>query len=120
MGVVGAARGVVVGKLLTLPVHRWRQAMEARRAATLPTAASIRRNADDGEATAADAAVLYLEAVISAAFEATAGEIDAELAGRCLLAEDVLNLLTGSSDIDDVRAWMGARGLERLKSNDGA
>ncbi len=66
-------------------------------------------------ATAADAAVVYLEAVVTAASEATADEIDAELSGRCLLAEDVLYILTGSSDIDDVRAWMGARGLERLK-----
>ena len=113
MGVAGAASGVVVGKLLTLPVHRWRQAMEARRAAILPTAESILRTGDDGGATAADAAFLYLEAVISAAFEATAGEIDAELAGRCLLAEDVLYLLTGSSDIDDVREWIDARGLDR-------
>ncbi len=68
-------------KTLTLPVHRWRQGMESWRAATLPTAASIQRKADDGEATAADAAVLYLEAVISAASEATADEIDAELSG---------------------------------------
>lgn len=104
-----------MGDLLERPVHRWRQGMETLRAATLPTAASIRRTADDGEATAADAAVLYLEAVISAAFEATAGEIDAELAGRCLLAEDVLYILTGSSDIDDLRTWIDVRGLERLK-----
>ena len=71
---------------------------------------------DDGEATAADAAVVYLEAVVTAAFEARADEIDAELAGRCLLAEDVLYILTGSSDIDDVRAWLEARGLERLRA----
>ena len=104
-----------MGDLLERPVHRWRQGMEALRAATLPTAASIQRKSDDGEATAADAAVVYLEAVDTAAFEARADEINLELAGRCLLAEDVLYILTGSSDIDDVRAWMVARGLERLK-----
>ena len=64
--------------------------------------------------------MVYVEAIVTVAFEARADEIDAELAGRCLLAEDVLYILTGSSDIEDVRAWMGARGLERLKSPDGA
>ncbi len=103
-----------MGDLLNRPVYTWRQAMEALRAAQLPTPATVRRQADHGEATAADAAVLFLEALLSAGFEATAGEIDAELAGRCLLAEDVLYILTGSSDLDDVRAWMRARGLERL------
>ncbi len=67
MGVVGAAGGVVM--VNTLPVHRWHQGMESRRAATLPTAASIQREAGDGEATAADAAVLYLEAVVTAGNE---------------------------------------------------
>ena len=103
-----------MGDLLERPVHRWSQGMETLRAATLPTAASMRRKADDGEATAADAVVVYLEAVVTAAFEVRADEIDAELAGRCVLAENVLYILTGSSDIDDVRAWMVARGLERL------
>lgn len=104
-----------MGKLHTFPVHRWRQGMDSRRASMLPTAASIQRKADGDEATDADAAVLYLEAVVTAAFEATAGEISVELAGRCLLAEDVLYILTGSSDIDDVRHWIEVRGLERLK-----
>ncbi len=104
-----------MGDLLDRPVHTWRQAMEALRAAQLPTPASIRRQADDGEATPADAAVLYLEALVSAAFEATAGEIDSEMAGRCLLAEDVLHILTGASDLDHVHAWIRARGLERLE-----
>ena len=107
-----------MGKILTLPVHRWRQGMEAHRAATLPTAASIRRKAEDGEATAADATVLYLESVVTAAFEAKVDEIDAELSGRCLLAEDVLYILTGSSDIDRVRAWIDARRLERLEQGE--
>ena len=119
VGVVGAARGMVMAKILTLPVHRWRQGMETIRVATLPTAASIRRKADDGEATGAEAAVMYLESVVTVAFEARADDINAELAGRCRLAEDVLHILTGSSDIDDLRAWMGTRGLERLKRRDG-
>lgn len=104
-----------MGDVLDRPVHRWRRAMQAHRAATLPTPATIRRKADSGEATPADAAVLYLEALVSAAFEARAGEIDSELAGRCLLAEDVLYILTGSNDLDHVHAWMRARGLERLE-----
>ena len=101
-----------MGDLLERPVHRWHRGMDAIRAKSLPNPAGIRRHADDSEATAADAAVVYLESVVSAAFEATAGEIDAELAGRCLLAEDVLYILTGSSDVEEVRAWIEARGLE--------
>ncbi len=105
-----------MGDLLNRPVHTWRQAMEALRASKLPTPATIRRQAEDGEATPADAAVLYLEALLSAGFEATAGEIDSEMAGRCLLAEDVLYILTGGSDLDHVREWMRARGLQRLEA----
>ncbi len=105
-----------MGDLLNRPVGRWRSSMEAVRAATLPSPATIRRRADDGEATPADAAVLYLESLVSAAFEATVGNIDPETAGRCLVAEDVLYILTGSSDLDRVRAWIRARGLQRLEA----
>ena len=115
MALASAPGAVVMGDLLDRPVDRWRRGAEVVRAERLPTPASIRRTAGDGAAQPADAAVLYLEALVSAGLEATAGEIDAETAGRCLLAEDVLYILTGSSDLDRVRGWLRARGLQRLE-----
>ena len=97
------------------PIARWRNGMEAIRALELPTLASLQRVAKDGGAEPAETAVIYLEALVSAVLDTSAGGIDAETAGRCLIAEVVLFLLTGSSEIDHVRAWMRSRGLQRLE-----
>jgi len=57
----------------------------------------------------AGAAVAFLEALVSAAFDTRIDGIDAAAAARVLLAEEVLLILTGSDDDEAVRAWLRAR-----------
>ena len=86
---------------------------------TLPKPESLRRMIEDGEEPAA-AAVLYLEALVTAALDAGVGAVDAETAGKVLLAEELLLILTGSDDVERARAWMGARGLDLYRPGAGA
>ncbi len=78
---------------------------------TLPKPESLRQMIEDGEEPAG-VAVLYLEALVTAALDAGVGGIDAETAGKVLLAEELLLILTGSDDVKRVRTWMRSRGLE--------
>ncbi len=57
----------------------------------------------------ARAAVGYLEPLVSAALETSIDDLDAEAAGRVLLAEELLQILTGSAELEAVRAWMRAQ-----------
>ncbi len=55
------------------------------------------------------AAVGYLEALVASALDTSIDHLDAAAAARALLAEEVLLILTGSDDIEEVRAWLRAR-----------
>ncbi len=64
------------------------------------------------EDRAGQMAVYYLEALVSAALDAGVGAIDAQTAGKVLLAEELLLILTGYEDVEQVRIWMSSRGIE--------
>ena len=103
------ARGYDDLALDVAPVLRRQRADEALGLCHLPEPAGFRRVIAEGGVDPARAAVTYLEALVSAALELPIDALDAETAGRVLLAEQVLVLLTGSNDADAVRAWLRAR-----------
>ena len=77
---------------------------------TLPKPESLRQMIKDCGASLA--AVYYLEALVSAVLDAGVGTVSAETSGKVLLAEELLLILTGSDDVEQVRTWMSARELE--------
>ena len=107
------------------PVRRWQSAMRAlartdllspagiRRRITVrcasSSAAGIRRRIEERGEDPVRAAVGYLEALVSGALDAAIDDLDPVALGRALLAEELLLILTGSGDVDAVRAWLRAR-----------
>ncbi|MCP3957865.1 MAG: hypothetical protein GY719_08440 [bacterium] len=87
------------------PVHRWQSAMRALARRDLPSPAAVRRQIEQGE-DPVRAAVSYLETVVSRALDAAIDDLDSAALGRALLAEELLLILTGSDDVDAVRAWL--------------
>ncbi len=53
-------------------------------------------------------AVGYLEALVASALDTAIDDLDGAAAARALLAEEVLLILTGSDDVEAVRAWLRA------------
>lgn len=90
------------------PVRRWRSAMRALAHRELPSPAGVRRQIEQGD-DPVRAAVSYLEAVVSGALDAAIDDLDAAALGRALLAEELLLILTGSDDLEAVRAWLRDR-----------
>ncbi len=82
----------------------------------LPKPESLRQMIED--CGSSQAAVYYLEALVSAALDAGVGGVDAETAGKVLLAEELLLILTGSDDVERVRDWMSSRGVEPYQGAD--
>jgi len=90
------------------PVLRWRRARKVVERRELPDAGSVRRRIEASGEDAASAAVAFLEALVSAALDTRIDELDAAVAARVLLAEELLLILTGSDDVEAVRAWLRA------------
>ena len=90
------------------PVRRWRAAAVALKLRDLPEPADVRQRVEAGD-DPARAVVGYLEGLVSAVLSAEVCTLHPETLGKALLAEELLFILTGSDDIDRVRAWMRAR-----------
>ncbi len=90
------------------PVLRWRRAMEAFKRKDQPAAGSVRQRIEDAGEDPVRTAVGYLEALIASALDTAIDDLDGAAAARALLAEEVLLILTGSDDVEAVRAWLRA------------
>lgn len=90
------------------PVRRWRSAMRALERRDLPSPRAVRLRIEEGGEDLVCAVVGYLEGQLCAALDTALDELDAVALGRALLAEELLVILTGSDDLEGVRAWLRA------------
>ena len=90
------------------PVLRWRRAMKTLERKEPPAAGSVRQRIENGGLDPVVAAVGYLEALVASALDTSIDDLDAAATARALLAEEVLLILTGSCDVEAVRAWLRA------------
>ncbi len=97
------------------PALRHHRATTALGLSVLPEAAGYRQAIEEGRLDPHRAAVEYLEALVAEALKAPIGEVAGEAAGRVLLAEELLLILTGSSDLEAVRAWLRRHGAEERR-----
>ncbi len=90
------------------PALRWQRAMEALNRKDQPAAGSVPQRIENAGEDPVAAAVGYLEALVASALDTAIDDLDAAAAARAVLAEEVLLILTGSDDVEAVRAWLRA------------
>ncbi len=90
------------------PVLRFRRAMNAFQRKEQPDAGSVRHRIEVPGEDHVAVAVGYLEALVASALDSSIDDLDAAAAARALLAEEVLLILIGSDDVEEVRAWLCA------------
>ena len=97
------------------PMLRYERAMKALGLSVPGNPADFRQAITEGGIDPARAVVAYLEELVSGALEAPIDHLTDEAAGRVLLAEELLVILTGSHRPEAVRAWLQAPGAEERK-----
>ncbi len=102
------------------PVRRWQSAMRALRRQDRSSPAHIRCRIEQLGRDPLHAAVGYLEALVSDALDAAIDDLDPVARGRALLAEELLLILTGSDEVETVRAWLRAREAPPRRRRGGA
>ena len=98
------------------PELRYARAMKALGLSVAGDVDEYRQAITEGGIDPVRAAVAYLEDIVSQTLDARVEDLGEEAAGRALLAEELLVILTGSSDLEAVRAWLQAPAAEAQKA----